>query len=242
MYFMKISVFIIFSTLFSISALAQKFTVGPEIGFNLRNDIGVNRIADSLIITADGNVGSNQNIYGFFMDYHLNERFNIHTVLSYTLQLNGYLTYNRNESFFGFPPVIKTTTVGSHNINLLLSLHYRLVEIKGIGIAVIAGLRPNFLINTPNNHIEFREGTRHQGLAEIINNMDNTNKNIYVTTSLGAEISYWRFHLKACYDVNVFNSSYTDQINYYNENYVFHNRTYVTSITLRYDLFKFKSK
>lgn len=238
---MKVFTIVLIFILMMPSVKAQKITIGPEFGFNSRNDMGVNIMQDSLIVTADGNVGNNENIFGLFVDYQLSDLFNIHTAIGYTFQINGYLIYNRYEDF-GFPPVVKAVSVGSHNINLLMSIQYKLVEIKGVRISLTAGFRPNFLINTQEEPIEFGDGSRHQGAAEIINNMDNTNKNIYVTSSVGAQISYWRLHLKASYDFNLPNSSYTEKLDYFDSSHEFYNRTYVTSISLRYDLFRIKSE
>ncbi len=231
--------FFIFTCQFSLKILSQNISIGPEFGFVNRNDVGVNIIEDSLIVMTDGNVGNYQNNYGIFLDYNISKKFDLHATIGYNYQINGYLVYNRYESLFGFPPVVKASSVASHNFNLLLSLQYKIFEVKGVGLSIMAGLRPSFLVNIENELIEFRNGSRHQGTAELINNLDESNRNVNTTYNIGLQISYWRLHLTASYEANLPNSSYTESISYFQKKYPLYNSTSMLVFSVRYDLFRF---
>lgn len=232
----RLSVFCLFIVLITSNAFAQKIDVGIEFGFNMRHDIGKNVIADSLIVMADGYTGGMQNVYGVYGDIELSEKMKIHSVLGYTNQLSGYLLYNKeDDSIFG--PVVKGSVTSAHNVNLLFTMQYDLIGYKGFRVHLLAGFRSNFLINENNDPIQFREGTRHQGIAEVINNMDQANRRLYMNYSLGIQLSYWRLKLNALYDANFANSSYTKSIKFFEESYRFHNQTEAISLTLGFKLF-----
>jgi hypothetical protein len=66
----RLSFFCLF-VLITSSTFAQKIDVGIEFGFNIRDDIGLNVIGDSLVVMTDGYTGGMQNIYGVYVDIQL---------------------------------------------------------------------------------------------------------------------------------------------------------------------------
>ena len=215
------AVFILLCALQTI-AEAQQMTFGAGFGFNIRNNSGFNIVNDSIAIEAEGS-RSMINVYSLFAEYRINSAWQLRSSVNLTNQLNGFILYNYRDTCL-FCDVRKATTVGSVNLNLTTEIGLWLPIRGPVEVQLIGGIRGNFNFTKDEPHISFRNGTRHQGLAEAINNLDKTIKPFYVNSVLGFDARWHRLSLIFLLDKNLGNSI-TRPLELYGERYTFVNRT-----------------
>jgi|GEM_PF-3287626 len=216
---------------------SQNLTLGLGFGFNMRNNTGVNTVSDSIIVESDGS-RSMLNVYSAFMEYKLSEFVQFRSSLNLTDQLNGFTLYNYQDTCL-FCPIHKATTIGSVNLNVANELALRIPIMSPIDFFVFGGIRTNFTFTKKEPDISFRNGTKHQGLAEAVNNMDRTIKPVYFNSVIGVKSDWKRFSLILELDKNI-GSSITRSLPMYGKKYSFLNRTNIFTLTMNYKIIPWK--
>lgn len=218
---------------------AQRLFFGAGFGFNIRNNTGINVVSDSITIVGEGS-RSMLNIYTLFMEYNLKDYFQLRNSINLTEQLNGFIVYN-HQAICQFCDVKKATTVGSVNLNIINEVSVKIPMRSTVRFYLLGGIRTNFNFTRDEPEVSFRDGTRHQGLAEAINNLDKTIKPVYVNSVFGIKSEWKRISLIFELDKNIGKSITTD-LEMFGEKYQFLNRTNTFTLTANYKIIPFKEK
>jgi len=218
---------------------AQRLFFGAGFGFNIRNNIGTNVVSDSITINAEGSQ-SMLNVYSLFMEYNLKDYFQLRNSINLTDQLNGFTMYN-HQAACKFCPVTKATTVGSINLNMVNEVSIKIPTRSSVVFYLLGGIRTNVTFTKDEPDISFRDGTRHEGLAEAINNLDQTIKPVYVNSIFGIKSEWKRFSLVFEFDQNIGKSITTD-LEMFGKKYTFLNGTRTFTLTANYKIIPFKEK
>lgn len=212
---------------------AQKINTGVSFGTHIRNNSGYNVVSDSISIISRGS-RSMLNVYSIFLEYPITKNIQFRTSLNGTRQLVAFQMYN-NKATCQFCDVMKVTVVGSVNINSTNTVAIKVPIKAPVNFLVLGGIRTNFNITRDEPDISFRDGTRHQGLAEAINNMDKTIKPVYFNSVIGIKTDWRRFSLILELDKNL-GSSITNRLDMFDQKYTFINRTNTITLIANYKI------
>jgi hypothetical protein len=223
-----------------INAQAQQdLSIGVGFGPYIRNNTGTNIVSDSITIIADGS-RSMINVYSIFLEYQLNKNIQFRSSINGTDHLIGFLMYN-SQATCQFCDVVKGTVVGSFNLNSVSTVAIKIPFRMPLDLLVFGGIRTNFNFTRDEPDISFRNGTRHQGLAEAYNNMDKTVKPVYFNSVIGMKSDWRRLSLVFELDKNI-GQSITNELEMFGQQYTFLNRTNTFTITLNYKIIPWKNK
>lgn len=218
---------------------AQDINTGVAFGFHMRNNVGINNVGDSVTIVALGSQNM-INTYSIYTEYPISKKVQWRSSLSITDQLMGFLFYN-NKISCQLCDNEKVTAVGSFNINLVNTVAINVPLSTPFNILVLGGIRTNFNFTRDKPDISFRNGTRNQGLAEAMNNMDKAIKPVYFNSVIGIKTNWRRFSLIIELDKNI-GQSITRDLEMFGKKYTFLNRTNTFTMTLNYAIFPWKRK
>ena len=116
------------------------------------------------------------------------------------------------------------------------------IPLKGpVDFRLIGGIRTNVTFTRDEPPTSFRNGTKHQGLAEAINNLEETIKPIYFSSILGIESAWKRISLKFLLDKNLGNSI-TRPLRMYGETSTFLNTTNTFTLQANYKILPWPKK
>lgn len=230
---------ILFLFVSSIEGQAQGLSIGVGFGPYIRNRTGTNVVSDSITVIADGS-RSMINVYSIFLEYQLNRNIQFRSSINGTDHLIGFLMYN-SQATCQFCDVVKGTVVGSLNLNSVNTIAIKIPVRAPIDLLVFGGIRTNFNFTRDEPAISFRNGTRHQGLAEAINNMDKTIKPVYFNSVIGLKSDWRRLSLIFELDKNI-GQSITNELEMFAQKYTFLNRTNTFTLTLNYKVIPWKEK
>lgn len=211
----------------------NKWTLGFGFGLSWRQNNGSHIVSDSLLVYSV-NSGNANNNFRLFSDYQINEKLSWMAGANFHNQLLSIDAVNKDLNFNGLGTVTKGTVAEVTNLNIenSLTLDVRLFGL--IRTSVLAGLRTNFTFNPSKENLIFRNGERHQGLAEALNQSHETIKPVYFNYILGVKSNWRRFGLLFQWDKSI--GSVTNDLQYFGRAFHFHQRSQTFTLTLNYDL------
>lgn len=211
---------------------AQSFYIAPAFGFSQRNFYGHNIIADSIVAYP-------QKVGNMRTALSVNFGQQIYKNLSYRSSLTahgiyvGYVVYNRYATGI-FAPVEKVSTVGAFSLNLNFAPEIEIPLKYNFVFSIFGGMEANFNFRYTHPDVSFRNGTVLTGVAELINNLDDSFKPVYFGYLYGASLSWKQIVLSAQLSSVFPQGSITKEIVYFNKSYPFKNQVKTINIMLSY--------
>lgn len=218
---------------------AQSLNIGVGFGAYIKNNTGTNIVSDSITVITDAARGM-INVYSIFLEYQLNENIQLRSSINGTAHRIGFLMYN-SQATCQFCDLIKATTIGSFNLNSVNTVAIKIPLSTPVDLLVFGGVRTNFNFTRDEPDISFRNGTRHQGLAEAINNMDKTIKQVHFNSVIGIKSDWKKLSLIFELDKNI-GLSITNELEMFGQKNAFLNRENRFTLTLNYKIIPWKKK
>ncbi|MFW5761751.1 MAG: hypothetical protein ACOCXH_12295, partial [Cyclobacteriaceae bacterium] len=185
---MKSIVLILFFSLSIFHYCLCQITIGPEIGHYADNFIGSHKI-DSLVINSANGVDVGEPNFGIFAEVRLTKLIDVNVKFQFRDLLIPYEIYNDDDKIYGFT-VRKTKITSTKNYSVQVLPQLTLPLLKTIETKLFLGPIINFNKINKSEDIQFRNGTRHQGVAEVFNSVDDTILPTTVTLVVGGSLSY----------------------------------------------------
>jgi len=227
---------ILFLLLFLLNIVHYCFgqiAIGPEVGHYADNFIGSHKI-DSLVINSANGVDVGEPIFGIFAEVRLTKLIDVNVKFQFRDLLIPYEIYNDDDKIYGFT-VRKMKITGIKNYSVQVLPQLTLPLLKTIETKLFLGPIINFNKINKSEDIQFRNGTRHQGVAEVFNSLNDSILPTTVTLAVGGSLSFKNIVVSLSMHQR---NRITKEINVYGVDHDFINQAIFYNFSLGYKLFK----
>ncbi len=212
----------------------QKLRYGLTFGTYYLNESGSTQVDSIRVVTTPGN---SERVFGFNLKYTFNDnifsKLNIHYYPIYT----SFLVYNSEQSCL-FCPIEKATSVVRSTIEVSPSINLNLIKLHAFRLGVLGSFSLQFQLKKDAEDIDFNG--KHEGVAEVINAIDQTPKPVVPSAGYGVFFEYKRFYLEGKYVFNLTSSNF-GKLEVYGKEYQINSNGTFLFLSLTY-FFNFKKK
>lgn len=213
----------------------QKLRFGLTFGTYFSNESGNTKVDSILVLTNTG--GNSERLFGASFKYVFNERIFSKLGVTYYPVYTDFIIYNFEQSCL-FCPIEKGRVVSRNTIEFSPSININLIKLQAFRLGVLGTLSLQFQLKKDAEDTDFNG--KHQGVAEVINAIDQAPKPVVPYAGYGVFLEYKRFYLEGKYTFNLTSSNFGNMEVYGKEYQINSNGTFLF-LSLTY-FFNFKKR
>jgi hypothetical protein len=202
---------------------------GLEFGTYFHTYQGINDIDSIRVLVNDSDRG--EMFGGIFYEIELIERLTLHSKL-FIRPIYVDNTIFNNEAQCKFCPVEKGALSRVTNLSLELLPQVELIKLNGLKIKIFGGMNTSFNFHSEQTEISFNG--RHQGVAKVINLLDEVVKPVSFSLIYGVSAEYKRFSI---WVKKQHRSNYSREIEITEQKYKFSNTWQFLSFSMGYKFY-----